>query len=321
VFLKSIGGLTVLNDNDGSINAGTPSIVNATVHPVGATTASTFDLADEGPTTVGYTAYTSGGTAYCVKSGCSRVYFPSLARNGWGWTATGYSFYYPNTNCVTERTGTDAYDDTAFGSGAYTGIHYTDDNTTQYVGDDCVSQAIQPLTSDKTTLTNLANALNASGSTAGQIGLAWGWYMLNPNLSSFWPIAPAAYGSSNLIKAVVLMTDGVFNSQYCNGVVTQEDPADGVTSSGAFSTCAPNNGYSKVQAQALCNAINATSNHTLLYTVGFDLGSDTVSLNFLKGCATPSATDKYFIQADDNAALQAAFEEIARQLNNLRLSK
>ena len=45
--------------------------------------------------------------------------------------------------------------------------------------------------------------------------------MLAPNFASLWPTAnqPAAYNAPNLIKVVVLMTDGSFNSVYCNGVI------------------------------------------------------------------------------------------------------
>ena len=66
----------------------------------------------------------------------------------------------------------------------------------------------------------------ASGSTAGHIGTAWGWYMISPTFSYLWPTAsqPAAYGEDHLFKIVILMTDGEFNTFYCNGVISQDSP-------------------------------------------------------------------------------------------------
>ena len=57
----------------------------------------------------------------------------------------------------------------------------------------------------------------------GEIGIAGGWYNLSPNWSSLFTgnAAPAAYGAAHTIKALVLMTDGEYNSIYCNGVIAQ----------------------------------------------------------------------------------------------------
>ena len=238
-----------------------------------------------------------------------------------GSPSTGYTIWDANT-CVTERTGTYAFTDqppvTAGPPAvtAYLGINYTNNATA------CLGQKPQPLTSSISTLKALVTSLSANGSTAGHLGLAWGWYMISPNFGYLWPAAsrPAAYGRNNLIKAVVLMTDGLFNIQYCNGVVTPEDPANGNTPSGTttYSTCTPPpNGYSKAQAQALCNAIKSSSNHITLYTVGFDLGTDADSLAFLQGCAT---TPSKFFRADTGADLTSSFRKIAEDLNSLRIS-
>ncbi|MDO8360650.1 MAG: VWA domain-containing protein, partial [Devosia sp.] len=150
-------------------------------------------------------------------------------------------------------------------------------------------------------------------------GLAWGWYMIAPNFASLWPTAsqPAAYGEANLIKAVILMTDGDFNTPYCTGVIAS-DALSGSGSSSTHINCPSPNGSSKAQAQALCDAIKAESNHTLLYTVGFDLGSNAAALTFLEGCAT---TPTHFFQADTGADLEDAFQAIAETLSSLRISK
>ncbi|HEX4298069.1 MAG TPA: ubiquitin-activating E1 FCCH domain-containing protein [Devosia sp.] len=290
VYITSVGGMTGLNSASG------------TVHPVGTTTTNTFQVTDETAATLGMTLYTSGGNAYCVKYGCLYYYFTSAAG--------GHNLYQVN-NCPTERSGANAFTDVAPST---TRFNYN------YVsgGSDCITQTIQPLTSNKTTLHNLANSLTAANSTAGHLGLAWGWYMISPNFGYLWPTAsqPAAYGRANLIKAVVLMTDGEFNIQYCNGVLSS-DSING-TSSQKINCSAPD-GTSQNQAVALCNGIKAAANDTVLYTVGFDLEGDTNAINLLRTCATSPAD--FFQATAGTSDLTTDFTAIAQDLNNLRISK
>jgi len=319
VFVSGVSGMTQLNNVKTS--GGNTVLNGATVDPVVTVlSANQFTTSSVTAATIGYgSLYTSGGTAQCVKYGCALFYFASKTVDWWGnITAQGYTIYEPNT-CVTERAGAHAFDDQPPTTAAL-GINYV--AVSSNVPISCLGQKPQPLTSDKATLTNLVTALSAGGSTAGHLGLAWGWYMISPNFGYLWPSAsrPAAYGRNNLVKAVVLMTDGLFNIQYCNGVITPEDPADGnnPVSTTTYSKCSPPpNGYSKAQAIALCNAIKATSNHITLYTVGFDLGTDQDSLDFLQGCATSPSK---FFRADTGADLTNSFKKIAEDLNNLRIS-
>jgi len=288
VVISGVNGMTGLNGTHPTAVGSVP-------------TTTTYFLTDETAATVLYAAYTSSGSSYCTKYGCYYYYFTNAAGN---------PLLYIVNNCATERpTSTDAFTDTAPST---TKLSY---NYISSSGANCISQAIQPLTSNKTTLHALANSLTAQDSTAGHLGLAWGWYMVSPNFGYLWPTAsqPAAYGRANLIKAVILMTDGQFNIQYCNGVLSQ-DSLNG-NSSQKINCNAPN-GQSHDQAVTLCTNIKATN--TVLYTVGFYLGSDTDSLNFLRDCATSPAD---FFQADSGTDLTAAFSAIAQNLNNLRISK
>ena len=56
--------------------------------------------------------------------------------------------------------------------------------------------------------------LRSGGSTAGHLGTGWAWYLVSPKWASIWPSAsrPAEYKDGKTIKAVVLMTDGVYNT-------------------------------------------------------------------------------------------------------------
>jgi Flp pilus assembly protein TadG len=292
VYISGASGMTRLNGTHATAVASVP-------------TTTSYYLSDEDAESIGFdsTYSANSGKSYCTLYGCTYYYFRN-ASNGWN--------TYKVNNCTSERTNGDAYTDTA-PSTSLLGFQYTSG------GSDCLSQTIQPLTSDKDTLHALANSLTASGSTAGHLGLAWGWYMISPNWAYLWPAAsrPAAYGRSNLIKAVILMTDGEFNSAYCNGVIAK-DSGSGSGSGSSHINCNATNGNSQSQAEDLCDAIKAPANNTVLYTVGFDLGNNNNALTFLQDCAS---TPDDFYQADTGSALEDAFRQIAQKLNELRLSK
>jgi hypothetical protein len=255
----------------------------------------------------------NGGSSWCTLYGCTYYRYQTMSGS--------YNVYRAN-QCVVERpTTTDAYTDTN-PTDRPVGFHYNSS------GSACLSQQIVPLTSNKTTLHNLANSLSTSGTTAGQIGLAWAWYMVSPNfltedIGTAWPAAsmPAAYGEEKLIKAVILMTDGAFNTIYDHGVPSR----DSTSSSGGTSVRSTNNsplGDPIDQALEICDEIKTPANKTLLYTVGFDIGGnstdDVNARTFLQACATE---DGYFYQADDAADLDDAFQSIASSLSELRISQ
>jgi hypothetical protein len=212
---------------------------------------------------------------------------------------------YGITTCVSDRTGPNAYTDVAPAT-TYVGRNYS------VGGDQCsVSGQILPLTTNTTTINARINALTAAGGTAGHLGTAWGWYMLSPNFASLWPAAsqPAAYGAPNTLKVMVLMTDGAYNLAYCNGV-----ESDGGSNTSMINCNSPN-GDSPTQAAALCTAMKQAG--VIIYTVGFDLGTDTDSLNRLQTCASDAS---HFFRADNGADLQTAFQNIANQITQLRIS-
>ena len=221
---------------------------------------------------------------------------------------------FPVTTCAVERT-THTYDDTA-PSTTKLSFHYADS------GNPCLAATIMPLSSDKVALKALAGSLTAAGSTAGHIGLAWAWYMVAPNFGYLWPTAsqPAAYKRANLIKAVILMTDGFFNTSYCNGVISADAGSGSGSSSDHINCNAVDDSLS--QATALCTAIKNTSTGIILYTVGFDIGStsqaDQDARTFLTNCATDA---QHFYQADDPSDLNTAFSAIAQTLSELRISR
>jgi hypothetical protein len=210
------------------------------------------------------------------------------------------------TTCVSERVGANEYTDVA-PSTTPVGRVYTSGGT------GCPANGIVPLTTDRTTLHNAINALGASGTTAGQIGVAWGWYALSPNFSALWPSAsdPASYNAPHLMKIAIIMTDGQFNTGYCNGVLSSNFNGG----SNAIN-CAATNGTPTDQAIEMCSEMRDAG--VTIYTVGFDVGSNADAARFIAQCA--SSADKAFM-ASDGAALRQAFREIALSISQLRLSR
>jgi Flp pilus assembly protein TadG len=227
---------------------------------------------------------------------------------------SGTTYYL--SDCVVERTGTQKYTDAAPGANQYVMGHYTTNSTgsgKNKKGVCVVASPVQPLTSDKTTLLNAINNLQAGGGTAGHLGTAWAWYTLSPNWNTLWPSnGAAAYGSSNLQKIAILMTDGDYNTQYDSNGISVNQVA---TSSTSCPQAA--NGCSGVQASSLCSAMKAAG--ITIYTVGFTIPStDTTAINLLTQCASDPSK---FYSAADGTQLQQAFRDIAIKLSSLYLSK
>jgi len=242
--------------------------------------------------------YTSGT---CTSPGCQNYKFTNPA---------GDKNTFSISTCVTERTGANAYTDAA-PSTAFLGRNYpSPDNP-------CLASTTTPLSSSKTTLKASINALQAGGSTGGHIGVAWGWYMVSPQFAYLWPTAsrPAAYGKDDLLKVVVIMTDGEYNSVYCNGVISK-DSTSGSGDTRDHINCNAANGNSYDQALELCS--NMKTAGVIVYTVGFNVVNTQKAKDLVAGCATDAS---HVYLPSSGAALKDAFRAIAQDITNLRISK
>ncbi len=184
-------------------------------------------------------------------------------------------------NCVTERSGRLAHTD-APPSEAPLGRR----------ANWCPGSDIVPLTNDVETLERQINRLDADGATAGHLGIAWSWYLISPEWSDVWPAdsRPEPYSNPEILKAIIVMTDGEFNTAYENS-----------------------NGNSSAQSRSLCSNIKAAG--VTVFTVAFQAPRN--AENLLRSCAT---TMQHHFDAQDNDALRRAFQEIARRLTGLRLT-
>ncbi len=188
-----------------------------------------------------------------------------------------------SVRCVTERGGGNAFTDVSALSDPLGGSG----------GIFCPNAEIVPITDQERTMKRRIRGLRAGGWTAGHLGVAWAWYMVSPEWANVWPAAsrPRAYGLSDNIKAVILMTDGIFNTVYV-----------------------PGNGDSGAQAEDLC--ANMRDEGVVIYSVAFQAPAASEAL--LRDCADASV--RYF-DADNGQELRDAFQEIALSLLQLRIAE
>ena len=252
----------------------------------------------------GYSAYTSGGSIYCTGPGCQYQFFRSDSGDDWR--------LFQITDCVSERTGVNAYTDEGVATSNVGRVYARLDNA--YV---CPPSQVAGLSNDKVDLTDTINGLAANGNTGGHIGIAWGWYAISPNFNDLFPgdAAPAAYDNDEVAKSVVIMTDGEYNSSYCDGVVSQTSTSGSGGSADKINCDAPN-GHSYDQALALCDAMKDQG--IVIYTVGFKIVASASARNMMTQCAT-SPAHEYL--AEDGAALKRHFAAIAQAISQLHVSR
>jgi Flp pilus assembly protein TadG len=170
----------------------------------------------------------------------------------------------------------------------------------------CPAVSVQLLTADEALLADAVNKLQASGTTAGQIGIQWAWYTIAPEWASYMPAEsqPGPYGTQ-LRKYAIIMTDGEFNTAY----------ADVKTSQSVSSQSAKSMKY----AISLCD--NMKKKGIQIFTVGFDLKEKT-AIDTLKLCASPAEGGiQYFYSAKTGAELVEVYKIIAQRIKTVRLVK
>lgn len=238
-----------------------------------------------------------GGTKNKVRVALA-PYSSGVDAGAYGQAVTGKK----NVTCTFERKGSNPTGDQAPSSNSYLKIK-GDSGINKNAA--CPSGAsVMALSTDKQALKRAVDKYVAEGYTAGHLGAMWGQYLLSPNWSGVFGAqsAPVAYNDLKTVKAMVMMTDGQFN-----------------TIGGTYSSS--NVRQSQTTAVEICRKMR--SNSVLVYAVGFALDDirnrsdrDGVMQTLLDCAGNP---DRYF-DAADAGELRAAFTRIATQLNNLRLT-
>jgi Flp pilus assembly protein TadG len=296
VTLDGVGGMTNINFSS-----------NASWQVANRTSDDFILSGSKGPT---YSDWTSGGTIWCNNYGCQYYRFTNKS---------GSDVTRAVSQCVTERTGDDAYTDVDPATSPV-GFNYPSTSGSSLAGCRSTGAFIPMSSADASTVRSALNTaisgLGTNDSTAGQIGFAWGWYMLSPNFGGLWSdtaAKPKAYGSENLAKVIVMMTDGEFNTANYNGVNSKDYSA--ASNSDRINQNATN-GDPWAQADSLCAA--AKKKGITIYTVGFGTDLAGSDATHLRNCATDAGHAYLAATGDD---LKTAFAQIAKSIALLRLSK
>lgn len=168
---------------------------------------------------------------------------------------------------------------------------------------ECPSASLMPLSDDHDALVKAVKAFKPQGWTAGHLGIQWAWNMVSDQWGGTFngDSAPESYSrvkEKKLIKAVILMTDGSFNTAYHGNKADKTN-------------------WSKTQAVKLCDAMKAADKDVVVFSVAFDAPAD--AQKTLKACATPG--DGYYANASSPEQLEAAFTNFAAKLTQLRITK
>jgi Flp pilus assembly protein TadG len=169
----------------------------------------------------------------------------------------------------------------------------------------CPEAALQPLTGDKKKLTDTIASFQASGHTAGHIGIQWTRYMLSDAWASVLPTAsrPLSADPKNVSKIAILMTDGEFNTAFADvptGQSVRNQPV-----------------RSRQKAERLCEEMRKDGIE--VFTIGFMLEQQAAK-DVMRACASPdTAAVQHHYEAADGEALNRAFQSIVRNIERLAI--
>lgn len=220
-------------------------------------------------------------------------------------------------NCATERKGLYALTDDgpersmvnrdflldSFAAGYYDPIAWV----TYAPSATCPNAEILPLTSDAKRLTDRIDSFVAAGGTGGHIGVQWAWYMLSEKWKNVVGVSAAAAKTdpNAVAKYAILMTDGEFNLGFDGALLVHE-----VYGSVAALRSVP-------RAKLLCAEMRKAGIE--IFTIGFKLQPQ--HRDVMRSCATPdTGGSKHFYDTANGEELNAAFNEIARNIERLALT-
>ncbi|MGQ2908049.1 MAG: pilus assembly protein TadG-related protein [Aliihoeflea sp.] len=215
-------------------------------------------------------------------------------------------------NCATERKGDFRYLDDGPDVSMVNRDFLIDDFIRRYDGNDarrtCPSVAVVPLTNDARALHAAIDGFNAVGGTGGHIGVQWTWYMLSERWANVLPAKSRPMKPSDDVqKYAILMTDGEFNLSYFDARQTSEI----YNGRGKATT--------RNEAKILCREMRAQGIE--IFTIGFQL-QDQNARETMSACASPdTGRIRHFYDTANGVELDAAFQDIASNIETLTLTK
>jgi len=214
---------------------------------------------------------------------------------------SGYSGSYYNYNARQRYTG------------KYTNL--TISGTSDGPDYNCRTPAVTPLTGTRATIDGAIDLMVASGNTVIPAGLAWGWRLISPGIPF---TGGVAYDDEDTIKAMILLTDG--ENDIGGGIGTHnrsQYSAYGFAQSGHLGNTNGSQAENVLNTKtaALCTSIKAQG--IRLYTITFQVPSTSIQ-NLMRDCATDPAM---YYDSPSNSDLNSVFQDIAKGLADLRISK
>jgi Flp pilus assembly protein TadG len=245
----------------------------------------------------------SGGTnqGVCGAAHCSSTRFDdqnSCTSNGKTWHQAGVGVWTPKDHsiwngCIADRDKDPSLNYDANDTSVDTGVLATKFPAAQ----DCGSLAtVMPLnynwgdtnSIDSSTLHGKINSMNAVGNTNVTIGLHWAFQMLSP--TGTLPFSQgAAYGTENLTKYLIILTDGDNTQNRWTSTQSLIDP----------------------RTTAACDAVKARG--IKIYSIRVIDGNE----DLLRNCATDPSM---YFSVTDASQLQGVFNVIGTTIANLHLS-
>jgi len=180
----------------------------------------------------------------------------------------------------------------------------------------CTTTPITPLTTSERTLLNAIDDMGASGTTNIPNGIGWGIRVISPG-APFTEGSP--YSDNDYIKAMVILTDGdnVMSGRNTDQMSDYEAYgfiADGRLGRRSSSRNVLSNELDN-RTEAACDY--AKSQGIRVYTITFQVRSSSTR-QLMQDCAS---NPSLYFDSPSSEALEDAFEMIAGDLTNLRLSR
>ncbi len=199
----------------------------------------------------------------------------------------------------------------------------------------CVPQPVQALTDQKTAIVAAINGMQASGSTVIPSGLAWGWRLISDSVPF---VEGAPYSDQDVIKAIILLTDGRNQVEGDVGHNNSYYSSYGYAAEGHLGATNGSESQAILDAKTstLCSNIKADHDGAAdgediyLYTITFidegqvGAGQAAAIRTMMQSCATPDAKcpgNKCYYDSPTGGDLQNAFTSIASGLAELRIAK
>lgn len=183
----------------------------------------------------------------------------------------------------------------------------------------CDISPVVPLTFNFASVKTAVRGMTAGGYTNIPMGLVWGWHVLTPSGGPLGGVAEP-YGRADLVKAVVLMTDGQNNL----GNAEDEYSGVGLMNQNRVGVAGASNDAQRRAAldgrlAELCTNMKARG--IVIYTVRVEVSEG--SSEVLRKCATVKEDGEtpLFYDVPDAAKLPAVFDKIGQDLIKLRLSR